>query len=59
MAGMEFFSGSGPRDARAAPLVPRLLGRERAVTRLLVLDGRGELATEHVRLVRGSSRPTP
>ncbi|MFD4577933.1 Mu transposase C-terminal domain-containing protein [Streptomyces sp. NPDC058417] len=32
-----------------------LLGREQAVTRLLALDGRGELATEHVRLVARSA----
>lgn len=32
-------------------MVSRSLGREQAVARLLVLDGRGELAAEHVRLV--------
>ncbi|MEN8656339.1 transposase [Streptomyces sp. 21So2-11] len=38
----------------AASLVPRLLGREQAVARLLALDGRGELTTGHARLVAKS-----
>ncbi|MGW2513937.1 transposase [Streptomyces scopuliridis] len=53
MAGTELFSG-GLGDTEAASLVPRLLGREQAVTRLLALDGRGELTTEHAQLVAKS-----
>lgn len=34
--------------------MPGLLGRQQAVARVLVLDGRGELTTEHVRLVAAS-----
>ncbi|MEW2531115.1 transposase, partial [Streptomyces sp. NPDC047071] len=37
-----------------APVVPRLLGRQQAVTRLLALDERGELTTAHARLVASS-----
>ncbi|MBB5108040.1 Mu transposase C-terminal domain-containing protein [Streptomyces spectabilis] len=37
------------------PVVPRLLGRQQAVTRLLALDERGELTTGHARLVASST----
>lgn len=39
--------GAGSWDA----VLPGGVGREAAVTRLLVLDGRGELSTAHVRLM--------
>lgn len=65
VAGVSFLAGrcgvsgvqrSGGGEAVTGPVagVPGLLGREQAVSRLLVLDGRGELTTEHVRLVAGS-----
>src|SRR4051812_34970591 len=48
--------GGGLVDAEQSPgscdaVVPVGVGRESAVTRLLTLDGRGELRTAHVRLV--------
>ncbi|WP_406190243.1 Mu transposase C-terminal domain-containing protein [Streptomyces sp. NBC_01017] len=54
MAGAEFFSGGGLGHAGDVPLVPRVLGREQVVSRLLALEARGELDAEHVRLVASS-----
>lgn len=61
MGKTDFFSGGGPGDAGDVPLAFGGLGREQAVSRLLALEGRGELGAEHVRLVAsaaGVSRKT-
>lgn len=58
MAKTDFFSGGGPGEAGDVPLAFGGLGREQALSRLLALDGRGELTTEHVRLVASSAGVT-
>ncbi|WP_406729158.1 hypothetical protein WJ438_37750 [Streptomyces sp. GD-15H] len=43
--------GENGAGAEEVSLVSRALGREQALARLLALDGRGELTTEHAQLV--------
>ncbi|WP_327575392.1 hypothetical protein [Streptomyces sp. NBC_00145] len=52
MVGAERFDDGG--GGVQGSVVPRLLGREQATSRLLALDERGELTTAHVRLVASS-----
>jgi putative transposase len=49
-------AGQGGIATAGGPECGGRLGRLQATTRLLTLDGRGELTTEHVRLVASSAR---
>ncbi|MEV6319259.1 Mu transposase C-terminal domain-containing protein [Streptomyces sp. NPDC051776] len=54
MAGAKWFDTAGAAEA-AFVVGERRLGRRQAMSRLLALDGRGELTTAHVRLVAASA----